>query len=227
MKTKSRLWLITLTGVVLDLAAGTAAADVVYRWETIDAKVTTAPIVGQIVVSNEAWRAGVVYFINNPCLNAGTCEDPNNPGNPDSPVRSLTFYMEGTRNGVNLYYVNTDGDNGDDQKSGVGATLGAVLASGGIFNAGSMDYFSMDADAAGLWTVRAAYSEIGESIELPDGDTRPCWQGFLCGGETGRWELDRSTIPIPEPSTFVLAAIGLAAVRLRRRSVAGRDLQGV
>jgi hypothetical protein len=41
-------------------------------------------------------------FVNYPRVGPGTCEDPNNSGNGDSPARSLTFYMEGTTNGANL-----------------------------------------------------------------------------------------------------------------------------
>jgi hypothetical protein len=223
MKTKSRLWLITLTGVVLDLAAGIAAADVVYRWETIDAKVTTAPIVGQIVVSNEAWRTGMVDFVNVPCLGPGTCADPENAGNPVSPVRSLTFYMEGYQGrGVNLDYVNSDGDDGDGQASGVTASLGAALGPlggiGTIFNAGSESYFDMTVDASGVWTVgRAMSQDWGEDVEV-DGEIQICWNGRLCGGETGRWSLDRSTIPVPEPSTFALAVLALVGLRTQRRT---------
>jgi hypothetical protein len=66
-------------------------------------------------------------FVNCPRVRPGPCEDPNNPGNPDGPAQSLTFYMEGTRNGVNLDYVCTDGDNVAGQDSSLKASLGAVL----------------------------------------------------------------------------------------------------
>jgi len=79
----------------------------------------------------------------------------------------------------------------------------------------------------GATSVGQALTESGVVIELPNGENLCCWSGYLCAGETGRLELDRSNILIPEPLTFALAAIGLAAARIRRSSVAGRDLQGV
>jgi len=66
-------------------------------------------------------------FVNYPRVGPGTCEDPNNSGNGDSPARSLTFYMEGTTNSANLDYVNTGGDNGAGRDSNLKASLGAVL----------------------------------------------------------------------------------------------------
>jgi hypothetical protein len=93
-------------------------------------------------------------------------------------------------------------------------TLGSVLT--GFIEANDTNSNVRMASSGPVWTV--------ETYRTDGPGPYACISGHYCGGGTGLWVLDRSTVPVatpvPEPETYAmwLAGMFIAGVALRRRS---------
>lgn len=177
-----------------------AHADVVYNWQTVDAKGATSDLYGKLVVTDDAWRAGSLdyYF------------SPGDPWNfdPTSPV--LQFSMgSSSRPEFNHFY--RIGGFPDAQSSYVRVTFGDEL-DGEMGSAGSFAYVD-SSSSAGIWTLTRLFSYPYGGI---NGSNAGCWVD-ICEGFTGRWVLDQTTVPVSIPGTLALTALGLSLLAMRPR----------
>jgi hypothetical protein len=57
------------------LACGASNADVVYLWETVDAKGSNIPIFGRLVLTDDAWRSQRIDYTYNPTCPVSVCSE--------------------------------------------------------------------------------------------------------------------------------------------------------
>ena len=179
--------------ISLLLLGSPATADVIYNWEELTPSPAGIQFKGRISIDDFAWRSGgpLVGLDATPDL---SCESGGvtgmfrpffDPNSAEDPCYHLAFYTH--------YSLGIRND---------GVLTGYLY----YFDSG-MD-FEVGMGGADIWDVSVfTFGAFGTGCNyLPRED---------CSGATGRWVLDRSTIPVPEPTLVFLVAIGLAGLSLR------------
>lgn len=201
---------IACAGLLL-ACSGVSAAAVVYHWETLDAKGSSSRLEGRLEIDPVAYRSGSLRYtyasLPTPCGGS-------TPGCPDptSPVLRWSFGLfEAMGPWINHDYRLGDGFP-DGETARFELTLGPTL-DGWMDSSGTLAPLQTRG-VAGIWRLDSLCSEMNAQRGQP-----------ICGswldvpeGVTGRWVLDRNTLPVHEPAPLALAlAAGLAAAVVRRR----------
>ncbi|WP_423821770.1 PEP-CTERM sorting domain-containing protein [Salinisphaera sp. SPP-AMP-43] len=192
---------------------GSAPASVIYDWQPISNNDGLETDSGQVILTDQAYRAGSAYFdgwANYPIWE-GEPPAPPEISYPDSPIEhaSLRFQLPGwpeqlyvyanppygSERNADLYYLTAD------------FTIVDAGLSGSLRMASSADDFGMTGDDNGLWTLYRANSDAPNR----------CGQDG-CSGATGRWTLDPSSVPrVSEPGSLGLFALALLGVLVGSR----------
>lgn len=189
-----------------------AQADVVYNWQEVAPTAELVGSGGQLVISDDAWRAGSVSYTAAPCGPSGN--RPGCMGYEDSPVLSLAFgtgvgdpraelitdlRMSALGGPPNVFELRLRPDGLIDGRIAGGSPTGSEL---------------LEMAGLGTWTI---------GLFSTDRLLAPC-SVTSCSGATGQWVLNTATVPpdagqVPEPGILplmALASIGLG-MALRRR----------
>lgn len=190
------------------LLFGPAHSGVVYKWETISGLAST--LSGRLEVTQTAYQAGSLQYFydgNRP------------PGTPwedlSAPVLMLAFgfYLgadirsDPIGGGFTNEYRTARTGAEDATDTLVEVSFGESLL-GTISGGGNDASLEMSSDSTGLWTIRSFLVGQSDSIGL-DGCSD------ACEGVTGRWILDRSTVPTP--GTLSIALLALAVLGSQRQ----------
>jgi hypothetical protein len=188
------------------VAQEVCTAGVLYNWVGYDNPGGPSALTAFLEVSDEAWLSGSVAY----SFYGGSFWYTGVRGDPSSPI--LRMYLRAPAAGWREYRPRAGTGFPDEE------TLTWNLTFSGDDLIGSMsdssDVVNFDTRSAdGLWTFDRVCS-YGNSV----GGAPYCagW-GTLTAGSTGRWVLDRSTIPLPTPSTLALCALTL--LMLRRKTL--------
>jgi hypothetical protein len=178
--------------------AANASAGIVYTWETTALSNTIQSIGGTLELADALWPAGSVYHSNwSFCIDC--------PHRPSPPPELISFAFNVNGQTVMLYDGRQQGHLSMDL-----SVLGASTLIGSMYMNDTQSHVRMESSLGTLWTITDFRS---------DGPTTPDCYSSSCYGATGNWVLDRSSIPVPEPSTLTLVAlpIGLAMLAKHRR----------
>lgn len=195
--------------------AGAAQADVVYNWQTIDDNGSTVQIDGQLIVTDDAWRAGAIDYFHLPCSSSPDCI-----GDPDGPVIGLYFYVDGSKFSWTMHEYREGLGFEDQQPSWVQAEFGPTLSWGYIASGGTHAHMEMSS-VGDLWTVFILSTDRFEGREEEGAENPSCWL-TACPEITGRWILDQSTVPFQVPLPGTLALLGAGALLMRQRRQTSR-----
>ena len=190
MKTK-------LVAALICLASMPAAnAGVIYRWTDTTINPVVGRMTGVIEISTASWESGASL---SGWYSGGIGPQPI-PGMErfflsGEFIAFTVDYRSATPPGIGTY--------------GFDVTMASPLSGSRIgFNTG-FDSTWMTPTSGGTWIVENFSSD----------SPGPCYvnTGEACLGQTGKWVLDTSTLPVPEPATWALWAAGLALIAARRR----------
>lgn len=185
-----RMKFLIFSFISLLLLRNPATADVIYVWEELTPSPAGIQFEGRISIDDIAWRSGgpLIGLDATPDL---SCESGGvtgmfgpffDPNQQEDPCYRLTFYTH--------YSLGIRDD---------GVLTGYLY----YFDSG-MD-FEVGMYGADVWNVSIfTFGAFGTGCnDLPRED---------CSGATGRWVLDRSTLPVPEPSALLLFIGGIAGL---------------
>ena len=203
--------------VTASLAGMHASAGIVYNWVTESFSDSVFAVEGRIEIANSFWPNGT--------LDVPGIQDPNSRifygCNGSTYVNAAGFYPGCTAlTGIEDFYFNVNNRNSDGavyfDSLKIQASLSVNGASplSGRIAAESALKTNVRLEGAGninLWTIAAFQSDLGNPG--PTG----CRQPPYCTGATGRWVIDRTTIPVPEPTTLALVAAAFVGATVSRR----------
>ncbi|HET8552495.1 MAG TPA: PEP-CTERM sorting domain-containing protein [Gammaproteobacteria bacterium] len=190
-----------------------ASAGVIYHWQQLTTSPTISSSSGILEISDQAWLSGHIELTQTCAYFLGGCS----PSLADSPILTFEFGI----NGMTPVHGTPAPDDFSKLNADLDITSGGLL-SGNLYG----EDFTGRVDIGGTpgqWEVGTWVTDEG------------CWMDIehpFCSGATGRWVLDRSTIPavpVPEPASLPLLFLGLAIVLWvghRRSVLAFKQLRG-
>ncbi|MFA7585275.1 MAG: hypothetical protein WCY11_03635 [Novosphingobium sp.] len=184
------------------LVASSAQADVIYRWEPATPPPTG--IAAGLRITDEAWRSGRIQW---------DSRDYPGPSHPDAPVVSGIMMLEypGYPGGE---WQNAPLEGYYDFTAWFDLTLVGNGIAGSMYMRWGEEGSSEGSGTLGNWTFDIRNVAAG-------GSENPCFaqvEGEVGCIVSGRWVLDRSTIPVPLPGTLALMSLGLVIARRRQTS---------
>ncbi len=168
-----------------------AQAGVIYHWQELGTSKGGVSYAGHIEISDDAYFARVaqVGTAGSPC---GVCPTPTDPSQSPVTTFSMRFTPATISFSANVVFAELftfEIYAFDVRTDGVGL-FGSIYAN----DTGSD--ISLASDRFGLWTIDQSNTDIGGACAQTGSPA--------CQGATGRWVVDQSTVPIPEPAAFLL-----------------------
>ena len=194
-------------------AAGQAHAGVVFDWQTQNLSPSISAVQGRIEIDASSWAAGQLQIANG-CNGFPYVISPGSMYPGCTVLSGITGFSFSVNNNFTPLSFNSLRITGQLAMAGTAPLAGSILAETNFETTVLMS----SAAGTGMWTITSFQTDGPPSI---------CQAAPYCSGATGKWVLDASTLPVPEPSSVTLYASALllalvhgAGKRLRRKAAA-------
>lgn len=207
---KTSLYTIKVAAVLLLALCGAshAQAGVVFNWQTQSYSSSIFAVEGRIEIDASSWTVGQLN-VSNGCNGYPYVLASGSMYSGCTVMSGITDFSFRVNNNYSPLSFNSLRFTGQLAMAGTAPLAGSIFAETNF----ETDVRMNSAPGTGVWTIMSFQT---------DGPPAACQTPPYCSGATGKWLIDASTLPVPEPSSITLFA---SAILLALMHGAGKRMR--